>query len=113
MTDARDPGELAFDSQKERKNYTNPLTGSVHSSRGLPGCPCPAADRPESTVSQAIKHTRELMDQQGITITPAPARIRTPAALYDHAADAGIILPAHLNPAAIPHPGMTRPEAQT
>jgi hypothetical protein len=39
----------------------------------------------QSTVSQAIKHTRELMDQQGITITPAPARIRTPAALYDHA----------------------------
>ena len=29
--------ELAFDSQKERKNYTNPLTASVHASRGLPG----------------------------------------------------------------------------
>ena len=28
--------ELAFDSQKERKNYTNPLTASVHASRGLP-----------------------------------------------------------------------------
>jgi hypothetical protein len=28
--------ELAFDSHKERKNYTNPLTVSVHASRGLP-----------------------------------------------------------------------------
>ena len=28
--------ELAFDTQKERKNYTNPLLGSLHTSRGLP-----------------------------------------------------------------------------
>jgi hypothetical protein len=35
----RTPGEqseLAFDSQKERKNYTNPLLGSLHTFRGLP-----------------------------------------------------------------------------
>ena len=35
----RTPGkrsELAFDSQEERENYTNPLTVSVHASRGLP-----------------------------------------------------------------------------
>jgi len=35
----RTPGnisELAFDSQKKRRNYTNPLTGSVHAFRGLP-----------------------------------------------------------------------------
>ena len=37
---ARERSELAFDSQKERQNYTNPLTVSVHASRGLPGqCP--------------------------------------------------------------------------
>jgi len=34
---ARKRSELAFDSHKERKNYTNPLTVSVHASRGLPG----------------------------------------------------------------------------
>jgi len=28
--------ELAFDSQKKDQNYKNPLTGSVHASRGLP-----------------------------------------------------------------------------
>ena len=32
-------GELAFDSQKRNRNYKNPLTGSVHTSRGLP-CQC-------------------------------------------------------------------------
>ena len=35
----RTPGtrdELAFDSQKRKRNYKNPLTGSVHASRGLP-----------------------------------------------------------------------------
>ena len=30
-------GELAFDTQKRNQNYKNPLTGSVHASRGLPG----------------------------------------------------------------------------
>jgi hypothetical protein len=30
-------GELAFDSQEKNQNYKNPLTGSVHASRGLPG----------------------------------------------------------------------------
>ncbi len=34
--DARERSELAFDSQKKRRNYTNPLTVSVHASRGLP-----------------------------------------------------------------------------
>ena len=28
--------ELAFDTQKRNRNYKNPLTGSVHASRGLP-----------------------------------------------------------------------------
>ena len=28
--------ELAFDIQKRKRNYKNPLTGSVHASRGLP-----------------------------------------------------------------------------
>ncbi len=28
-------GELAFNSQKKRKYYTNPLIGSVHTSSGL------------------------------------------------------------------------------
>jgi hypothetical protein len=28
--------ELAFDSQKKNRNHKNPLTGSVHASRGLP-----------------------------------------------------------------------------
>jgi hypothetical protein len=35
----RTPGtrdELAFDSQKRNRNHKNPLTGSVHGSRGLP-----------------------------------------------------------------------------
>ena len=35
----RTPGtgdELAFDSQKRKRNHKNPLTGSVHTSRGLP-----------------------------------------------------------------------------
>jgi hypothetical protein len=35
----RTPGtrdEQAFDSQKRNRNYKNPLTGSVHASRGLP-----------------------------------------------------------------------------
>jgi hypothetical protein len=27
---------MAFDSQKKSRNYKNPLTGSVHASRGLP-----------------------------------------------------------------------------
>ena len=31
--------ELAFDSQKKNRNHKNPLTGSVHASRGLPGDP--------------------------------------------------------------------------
>ena len=30
--------ELAFDLQKRKRNYKNPLTGSVHASRGLPAC---------------------------------------------------------------------------
>ena len=34
--DAGERSELAFDSHKGRKNYTNPLTVSVHASRGLP-----------------------------------------------------------------------------
>jgi hypothetical protein len=32
----RGAGELAFDNHKERENYTKQLTGSVHTSRGLP-----------------------------------------------------------------------------
>ena len=44
---ARKRSELAFDSQKKRKNYTNPLTVSVHASRGLP--PAATAARPART----------------------------------------------------------------
>src|SRR6266567_4047060 len=33
--------ELAFDSQKRNRNHKNPLTGSVHASRGLPMVPVP------------------------------------------------------------------------
>ena len=36
QADARELRESAFDSQKEWRNYTNPLTESVHAFTGLP-----------------------------------------------------------------------------
>ena len=46
------------------------------------------------TISPAIKTTRELLRQQAITITPGPAPLRSLGSFYDHAAAAGITLPA-------------------
>ena len=47
----------------------------------------------ESTVSLATRRIAPLLEQQGITITPAATRISTPGALRDYAAAAGITLP--------------------
>lgn len=38
--DFSERSELALDSRKKRKNYPNPLTVSVHASRGLPVLCC-------------------------------------------------------------------------
>ncbi len=64
------------------------------------------------TISPAIKHARELLRQQGITIAAGPARLTTLAGFHDHAAAAGITLPGAAGVAAapLPHPGTTRPE---
>ena len=53
----------------------------------------------QTTVSQAIKHTRELMRQHRITIAPGPARLRTLDDLRTYAATAGITIPPQLTPA--------------
>jgi hypothetical protein len=53
----------------------------------------------QTTVSQAIKHTRELMNQHRITITPGPARLRTLDDLRTYAATAGITIPTQLTAA--------------
>jgi transposase len=47
----------------------------------------------QTTVSQAIKHTRELMDRHRITIPPGPARLRTLDDFRTYAATAGITMP--------------------
>ncbi len=47
----------------------------------------------ESTVSLATRRITPLLEQQGITITPAATRISTPDALRDYAAAARITLP--------------------
>jgi len=36
QTNVRKRSELAFDTQKKRQNYTNPLSGSLHGLRGTP-----------------------------------------------------------------------------
>ncbi len=53
----------------------------------------------QTTVSQAIKHTRELMNQHRITIAPGPARLRTLDDFRTYAATAGITIPPQLTPA--------------
>jgi hypothetical protein len=53
----------------------------------------------QTTVSQAIKHTRELMGRHRITIPPGPARLRTLDDLRAYAATAGITIPPQLTPA--------------
>jgi DDE family transposase len=61
------------------------------------GMPCHLIGRllgvDESTVSLATCRTAPLLEQQGITITPAGTRISTLGALHDYAAAAGITLP--------------------
>ena len=53
------------------------------------------------TITPAIKHTRELLAQQAITITPGP-RLTTLTAFRDYAATAGITIPDPLNTATHP-----------
>ena len=53
----------------------------------------------QTTVSQAIKHTRELTSQRGITIPPGPAQLRTLDDFRDYAATASITIPPQLTPA--------------
>jgi Rhodopirellula transposase DDE domain len=67
----------------------------------------------QTTVSQAVKHTRELMDQHGITIPPGPARLRTLDDFRDYAATAGITIPRSSPPhrQLLPHQRpVTRPK---
>jgi transposase len=54
----------------------------------------------QTTVSQAIKHTRELMNQHRITITPGPARPRTLDDFRTYAATAGLTIPPQLTATA-------------
>jgi Rhodopirellula transposase DDE domain len=56
----------------------------------------------ESTVSLATCRVAPLLDQQGITITPAGTRISTLSALRDYAAAAGITLPEPPQPHTAP-----------
>jgi transposase len=53
----------------------------------------------QTIVSQAIKHTRELMGQHRITIAPGPARLRTLDDFRTYAATAGITIPPQPTPA--------------
>jgi hypothetical protein len=64
------------------------------------------------TITPAITRTRELLSQQGITITAGPATLRTLQDLYGYAATAGITLtPASsTNTPPVPHPDTTRPD---
>jgi transposase len=52
-----------------------------------------------ATISHAICLTRPLLASHGTTIQPAPTRLRTLSDLRQHAAAAGITLPANLKPA--------------
>ena len=52
----------------------------------------------ESTISLATCRVAPLLEQQGITITPAGTRISTLGALRDYAAAAGITLSGPLRP---------------
>jgi hypothetical protein len=52
----------------------------------------------QSTISHAVKITRGLLISRGITIEPAPARLRTIAGFQHYARNAGIDLPATTKP---------------
>ena len=52
----------------------------------------------QSTISHAVTTTRGLLTAHGITIEPAPARLRTIAAICHYAEAAGIDLPAITKP---------------
>jgi hypothetical protein len=52
----------------------------------------------QSTISHAVQITRGLLASRGITIEPAPARLRTIAGFRDYARNAGIDLPATTKP---------------
>jgi hypothetical protein len=52
----------------------------------------------QSTISHAVKTTRGLLASRGITIEPAPARLRTMAGFQHYARNAGIDLPATTKP---------------
>ena len=87
---------------------------------GLPAATlAPLFGASPDTVSHAIKITRELPAQAGITIPPGPAQLRTLADLRGHAAAAGLTLPplpgpaGSTNTAPIPHTQATRPEGET
>ncbi len=87
---------------------------------GLPAVAlAPLFGADSTTVSPAIKLTRELLAQAQITIAPGPARLRTLDDLRGYAATAGIILPpppgaaSGANSTAVPHQQTTRPEAET
>ena len=53
----------------------------------------------QSTISDAIRITRGLLAAHGITIEPAPARLRTIADFCHYAKTAGIDIPATIKPA--------------
>ena len=74
------PGHVLAASCRQRPGMPRRLIG------GPPGVD-------ESTVSLATCRIAPLLEQQGITITPAGTRISTPGALRDYAAAAGITLP--------------------
>ena len=62
---ARERSELAFDSHKEQKNYTNPLTVSVHASRGLPG----QLQEAEGWYRKSLTIEEELGNRPGMAIS--------------------------------------------
>ena len=52
----------------------------------------------QSTINHAVRITRGLLAVRGITIEPAPARLRTIAGFCHYAEAAGIDLPAAIKP---------------
>jgi hypothetical protein len=95
--------------------HTQVLATCLHARLGLPlhVLAFLAGVHPD-TISQAIKRTRELLSQHGITITAGPARLRTLQDLYDYAATAGITLTPATSTSTppLPHPATTRPQPQ-
>ena len=71
------------------------LATVLHLHLGLPAAalaPLLGADR--TTTSRAISRTRQVLAAAGTTITPGPAALATSDQLRDHAAAAGITIPA-------------------